>query len=383
MRIVQLNLAADPTLNGPDALLASYHTLTGWSDALASTGATVHVVQRFSSDATRTRDGVLYEFVADGPLGTPPPWAICPRVADAVLRATPDVIHMNGLMFPGMIRVLRREAGMRVPIVLQDHSGALPRRTPRPLTNVRAVRWRLALQQADACLFTARQLAERWHSFGLPKTMRTFEVLEASTSLRPIGRHDGQTRTGLHGRPSILWVGRLDRNKDPWTILSGLESALPELAHARVWMIAPAGGLREEVSRHIDASPTLRGRVTIIGPFPHDQMAAYYSSADLFISGSHHEGSGYALIEALACGVVPCVTDIPSFRAIAGGCGKLWPPGDAAGFASSLRQLGSGDLVRERGAVRRRFEEELSWPAIGRQAVEAYGQVIETGRAVR
>ena len=60
-----------------------------------------------------------------------------------------------------------------------------------------------------------------------------------------------------------------------------------------------------------------------LGRLPHERLAAYYSAADIFVSGSHREGSGYALIEAMACGAIPCVTDIPSFRAITGGCGAL------------------------------------------------------------
>ena len=34
-------------------------------------------------------------------------------------------------------------------------------------------------------------------------------------------------------------------------------------------------------------------------------------AADIFTLGSHREGSGYALTEALACGLPPVVTDIP------------------------------------------------------------------------
>ena len=64
--------------------------------------------------------------------------------------------------------------------------------------------------------------------------------------------------------------------------------------------------------------------------WPHADMPAWFSAADLFVVGSHHEGSGYALMEACACGAVPVVSDIPTFRLLAGGAGALWPPGDAA-----------------------------------------------------
>ena len=58
-------------------------------------------------------------------------------------------------------------------------------------------------------------------------------------------------------------------------------------------------------------------------------MTTFYSAADLFVVGSHHEGSGYALMEACACGAVPVVTGIPTFRLLtgSGSIGALWTPG--------------------------------------------------------
>jgi hypothetical protein len=50
------------------------------------------------------------------------------------------------------------------------------------------------------------------------------------------------------------------------------------------------------------------------------------AAADLFVSGSQREGSGTALLESLACGLPPIVTDIPSFRMLTcdGRIGALW-----------------------------------------------------------
>ena len=57
VRIVQLNLTWDQTLADRDAVLDTYHTLTGWSDALAAVGVDVLIVQRFASynDLLRSR----------------------------------------------------------------------------------------------------------------------------------------------------------------------------------------------------------------------------------------------------------------------------------------------------------------------------------------
>jgi glycosyltransferase involved in cell wall biosynthesis len=103
-------------------------------------------------------------------------------------------------------------------------------------------------------------------------------------------------------------------------------------------------------------------------------------AADVFVSGSHAEGSGYALLEALACGVTPVVTDIPSFRALTDGgrIGKLWPCGDATGLAEALVTAASSRIGSVQ--VRGHFDAALSFAAVGRQWADAYAQVHDDRR---
>ena len=124
-------------------------------------------------------------------------------------------------------------------------------------------------------------------------------------------------------------------------------------------------------------------RVRLTGEVPHDRMASFYSAADLFIVGSHHEGSGYALMEACACGAVPVVTNIPTFRLLTGdgSVGALWEPGDADGCARALIDAGRRDLSAERARLADHFARELSWPAVGTRALEIYEEVVSRRRA--
>ena len=107
-------------------------------------------------------------------------------------------------------------------------------------------------------------------------------------------------------------------------------------------------------------------------------MAEFFSAADLFVAGSHHEGSGYALMEACACGTIPVVTDIPTFRVMTAGgtIGALWRSGDAAGCARALIEVAARDLDEERRKLAQHFERELSWEAVGKRAMEIYCDVI-------
>ena len=116
--------------------------------------------------------------------------------------------------------------------------------------------------------------------------------MEASTALRPLPRDAAREQTGMSGAPAILWVGRLNANKDPLTVLDAFERALPDLPDARLTMIFGTVELFEEVRARIARSPALSARVRLAGVVPHERMAAFYSAADLFVVGSHHEGSG-------------------------------------------------------------------------------------------
>ncbi|HMQ35316.1 MAG TPA: glycosyltransferase family 4 protein, partial [Chloroflexaceae bacterium] len=234
---------------------------------------------------------------------------------------------------------------------------------------------RAGLARADGSLFTSGELARPWREAGLIGPRQpVYPVLEASTPLRP--PDPGAPVPPLSGDPALLWVGRLHPVKDPLTVLEGLAGALADLPGAALSMAFGSaellGAVRERAAR-----PDLAGRVALLGRLPPAELPAYYAAADLFVLGSRREGSGYALIEALACGLPPAVTDIPAFRAVTGGAvGALWPPGDAAACAEALVRVARGDRASQRAAARARFAEALSWESVGRAALGAYADTV-------
>lgn len=381
LRIVQVNAVYDPQLRTPDALLDRYTTLTDWSTSIASAGASVSAVQRFSAAAKVVRDGIIYEFVTDDQ----PPWMSTsgapPSLIDAVVRAQPDVVHVNGLIFPALIGALRRALPDRVAIVVQHHGGEFAVRGSGPVGMWRRRKWRQGLEAADACSFTASDQAQAWRDAGVLNSQPVIEIVEAGTRTRQVSRQRARAATGMSGAPLILWVGRLTANKDPLTVLDGLAIALPLLHDARVALVYSEEMLGDRVVERIKSSAVLRDRVSLVGRVAHDEIANYYGAADYFVSGSHSEGSGYALIEAMACGLVPVVTDIPSFQTIAGDTGVRWPAGNAAAFSSALLEACSRDLVAEREKVRRQFADVLSWEAIGSRTVTSYRDLFERRRS--
>jgi glycosyltransferase involved in cell wall biosynthesis len=376
MNIAHVNYAYADDVADPEALLERYQTLTGWSDAIAThSAARVAVVQRFRRDARLVRKDVQYIFCGGAPRSRLWPG----RLHRAVAGLAPDVVHVNGLDFPVQTWLLRRELPRRAAIVVQDHASGDPAPSVSRLRRVRRVARRRAMRAADAFFFTAAAQGDVWRMAGfIAPWQRVYQVPEASTTLGPVWRDLAQRTSGMAGNPAVLWVGRLNENKDPLTVLDGFARSLARLPDAALTMIYGAGDLLPAVQARLRDSPLLAARVRLAGRVPHDLMPAFYSAADVFVLGSHHEGSGYALIEACACGLPPAVTDIPSFRVTTaeGSIGALWTPGDASGFADALVNVAQRDRLTSRERVIDHFSRALSWTAVARAATAAYADVI-------
>lgn len=385
MRICVVNFAYDERLRSPEELLERYDSLTGWCEALAAGGASrVTVVQRFRADAALVRDGIHYRFHDDRLFNRSRlPLRIRQR-HHLIEAAEPDVVHVNGLDFPLETRLLRRALRSEAALIVQDHASGDPG-SPRSIAHAarRAVRRRL-MQSVDGFLFTSVAQAAAWQSAGLISAdQAVYEVLEASTRIRPIDRATARKETGIDGDPAMLWVGRLNANKDPLTVLDGFEQSLARLPSATLSMIYSEADLLSAVRDRLAPSRALSARVGLIGRVAHERMASFYSAADLFLVGSHHEGSGYGLLEACACGVTPVVTDIPAFRTITGrgSIGSLWPPGDSSALVDAIARTARADRREARDRVLAHFAKTLSWSTIAETALHAYRDAVARRRS--
>src|SRR5262249_41403957 len=154
--------------------------------------------------------------------------------------------------------------------VVQDHAGGAPAR----LSWIRRAIWRRALAAADGFLFTAVEQAASWRRHGLiAPHQAVYPVVEASTTPEPLPPDGAKRVSGVDGAPAILWVGRLNANKDPMTVLDGFEQALARLPGARLTMIYSDGDLLPSVRDRVDSSDALAKHVRLAGRIPFEDMA--------------------------------------------------------------------------------------------------------------
>ncbi len=284
-----------------------------------------------------------------------------------IKKEKPDMVLVQGLIFPLKVIALRMKLGKHCKIVLQ-HQGERPFRR-------KIIFQKMADKFVDGYFFTARGNTNEWINAGVIRgKSKCYEIPDASTLFCRQEKAVCRQRTGMTGALNFLWVSRLNENKDPFTVLSGFEKYFAGHPTAKLYMIYSEEPLLEQVKERILKSPTLKDRVILVGRVRHDQLQDWYSAADYYVSGSRREGGGYALTEAMACGCIPVVSNIPPFmKSIDNGrAGYYYPAGDSDALFQVLAGLDPGRQQEMSLAAQTQFRNHLSPPAIADKIFAAF-----------
>lgn len=274
----------------------------------------------------------------------------------------PDVVFVQGLHFPLQILQLRLALGNKVKIIAQHHAELPFKGVRKPL------QW-LASYCVNAYLFSSKAMGMEWIKKGnISSAGKIYEAMELSSLFYPIDKETAKERTGAKGQPLFLWVGRLNENKDPLTVVKAFLRFAAKCPSARLYMIYHTEELLQEINE-LRISHPQKEAITLVGKVPHQELLYWFNSVDFFLSGSHYEGSGTAVCEAMSCGCVPIVTDISSFRMITdnGRCGFLYQPGNEDGLLSTLYQTQQMDIKIQSKDCLAYFRSTLSFEAIAKR----------------
>jgi glycosyltransferase involved in cell wall biosynthesis len=296
-----------------------------------------------------------------------------------ILENPPDVIHLFGANLTLNTWLLVRAAATRIPVVVAHHGGnPPPGRLGRMLL-------RHSFSRVAAMIVTTADHARPFIEAGLIDGGHppVSEIMEVSTPFAHRDRLSARRETGMRGGPVFLWAGRLEPVKDPLTALRGFDLVRRSRPTARLYLHYLTEGLLPEVRAFVHGQPGLAECVSFCGRLEHEAMEAVFNSADFLLQASRPlrpggiaEFSGYVPLEAMACGVVPVLSDIPAFRAMTDGgrFGRLFPCGDHAALARAVLGLSEADTAVLGREVRDHFERELSFQAMARKLEVAYRQ---------
>lgn len=297
------------------------------------------------------------------------PFALCRHIR----REAPEIVMVHGFTFPIQLLLLRLLKPKHTKLIIQHHA-------EKPFTHP-VKRWfqKIAYSPADAFLFTSKALAIPFLEHGIIRNSKKIhEVMEGSTLFKALPKQEARRMLNIPDGTVFLWVGRLDANKDPFTVLKAMHHLKETGEPFKLYMIYGSNELEEQVRNYTDEQG-LQEQVILIGQTEHEVLESWYSAADYFVAASHYEGSGIALCEAMACGCIPIVSNIPSFATMTerGRYGLLFETGNEQDLFKQLSALKQLDTKQMSSSVVAHFQQHLSLEAIGKRFLAIANSVLK------
>ena len=351
MRFVFTSYSSAPEFDDPAKWLRRINGYTGILEALGRRHS-VTGIERINYEGEFSQEGVHYNFIRLRKKVTRFPQ----RMHRMIKNMDPDVVVVNGIIFPLQVIQLRRELGKKVKIILLHRSEI-------PGIRLRKFLQKWADRSVDAYVFSSDEFGDQWMKSGIIKDAgKVHEAIPVSSSFHSFDKLMARAGLKVDGSPVFLWVGRLNANKDPLTVVKGFLEYLTYQPSAKLYMIYQAGDLADSLRDMVKAQPNIK----LVGAIRHEELPAWYSAADFFISGSHYEGGGTAASEAMSCGCIPILTNIISFRRMTGPgqCGLLYEPGNEKALLAALLKTKEMDREKESLLAKQQFRKELSFDAI-------------------
>jgi len=328
----------------------------------------VIVYQRYHEDYNECINGVHYNLVKDS-LNTRLKYFQIPfTFHKKIKKGNHQIIHANGMKYYFQFYFLKRLLP-DAKFIFQNHA--------EPPGKFLSLLKKWCFFGFKDYIFTAPGQEKHWKKI-LPNDARIHFIMESAPPDYFQRQDPAYSRkiTGLEGAPVFIWVGNLTQNKDPLTVLKSFSVISKKYPLAKLYFIYNKRLLIDKMKELIDKED-LHSNVELLGYIKHKKMPYYLSASDYFVLGSHKEGSSFAVLEALSCGVFPVVTDIPSFRVLTddGNQGKLWEAGNPDSLTVTLERLLKRENQYDPEKIMDFFEERFSWKQISRETVEAYNSL--------
>jgi glycosyltransferase involved in cell wall biosynthesis len=184
------------------------------------------------------------------------------------------------------------------------------------------------------------------------------------------------------GGSNLIYVGRLRKDKRVDVLIDAM--ALIRRERPDVVLHIVGDGRQRDSLRRLAGRHGLDGAVVFHGFVDEQSKAGLLRSSSIYLSASQFEGFGIPVVEAMASGAVPVVSDIPAHRFIfqerAVGCLASGPEQTAACVLRLLRDGKERAHLASEG--RRLVEERWTWDEVARRYARLIDSVCDSRRVV-
>jgi glycosyltransferase involved in cell wall biosynthesis len=286
-----------------------------------------------------------------------------------VKEFNPDVV-LAAWAYPDGWAALRLGHASGLPVVVKLHGSDVLVQSKIPASRRRIIE---CVQQADGVVTVSRDLASKAIGLGAdPKKVSTVYCGVDQKIFHPGDRAEARRRLDLPADdPILLFIGNLVAVKGIDVLLDACRQIADGQQRFTCHLIGQ-GPLRGMLQERIERLG-LSGRVRLVGPIPHAQLAEWYRAATVFVLPSRSEGVPCVLLEAAACQTPFVASRVGGIPEMAGwGSSTLVPPDDAPALAEAIGRALAEPVKGPIPRFTRTFDDTaLEMRAVLRQAIEA------------
>lgn len=223
----------------------------------------------------------------------------------------------------------------------------------------------------------AEVMSERIRAFGVPgERILTFPYGVDTATFHPAAVPPSG--------PRIVTNRKLEPVYSVETVIDAFAAVREALPDA-VLTIAGEGSRSAALRAQAEKSPAA-GAITFVGNIEHARMPSLLQSHHVYVSAAKSDTTSVSLLEAMACGLFPVVTDIPANREWLsdGVSGRLVPAGEATKLAVAIIDSWRDAELRERaaGTNLRIIAERARWDDAMRPVKALFDELVSASRGL-
>ncbi len=262
-----------------------------------------------------------------------------PRVRKLLAQLKPDVLHAIYLSSYGLVGAL---SNMHPLVISAIGSDVLV--TPKE-SFIKRILASYAIKKADLVHSQADHLTKELMSLGArPEQVITFSYgidLEQIKKKEEINSRDKKQKVVISTR-TLEPIYNLE------LLIRALPKILKEIPEVKIWIIGSGG--EEKKLKELAFELKVGKLIEFLGKLSNQEVLDRLGKSDVYISTSLSDGSSISLLEAMAKGAFPIVTDIPANREWIKNniSGFLCPTDDPIQLSKRILEALTSDNLRER-----------------------------------
>jgi len=178
-------------------------------------------------------------------------------------------------------------------------------------------------------------------------------------------------------QPYILFVSNIEPRKNIVSLITAfnLLKQKHKIEHNLV-LIGQKGWHYQEIFAEIERSPW-KDQIYHLDYLSDQEVALFYSKADVFVYPSHYEGFGLPVLEAMTLGAPVITSNTSSLPEVAGDAAILIDPNDSTCLAEAILQVISDSQLRQELIDKGKDRAKLfSWERTAKETLKAYKSLL-------